>query len=237
MAWYYLIPDMNLHYVYIFFQLIAFLFAISIHESAHAWMASRCGDPTARMLGRITLNPLRHIDPVGTILLPAIALFTGFPMIGWAKPTPVDPRNFQNPVRDDILVSVAGPASNFLVVLVTVVLLGLLALISPSAHYVVHTLARSSGGLALDMGWITPLSLMFYQLMFINILLGIFNLIPVPPLDGSHVLRHFLSGTALRLYDQMGIIGLVVLLFFGGRFLGMLMFPVVRFFNEILARI
>ncbi len=228
---------MELHYVYIFFQLIAFLFAISIHESAHAWMASRCGDPTARMLGRITLNPLRHIDPVGTILLPAIALFTGFPMIGWAKPTPVDPRNFRNPVRDDILTSVAGPASNFLVVVGSVVLLGLLALTSPSAHYVVHAMARSSGALAMDMGWVTPLALMFYQLMFINILLGIFNLIPVPPLDGSHVLRHFLSGGVLRLYDQMGTIGLVLLLFFGGRFLGALMFPVVRFFNDILARI
>ncbi len=228
---------MDLHYVYIFFQLIAFLFAISIHESAHAWMASRCGDPTARMLGRITLNPLRHIDPIGTILLPAIALFTGFPMIGWAKPTPVDPRNFKHPVRDDILTSVAGPASNFLVVFVTIFLLGLLALSSPSAHYVVYTLARSSGGVALDMGWVTPLALMFYQLMFINILLGIFNLIPVPPLDGSHVLRHFLSGGALRLYDQLGIIGLMVLLFFGGRLLGALMFPVVRFFNEILVRI
>ncbi len=87
------------------------------------------------------------------------------------------------------------------------------------------------------MGWITPLALMLYQLMFINILLGIFNLIPVPPLDGSHVLRHFLSGGALRLYDQMGIIGLMLLLFFGGRLLGALMFPVVRFFNDILARI
>jgi Zn-dependent protease len=228
---------MDLHYVYIFFQLIAFLFAISIHESAHAWMASRCGDPTARMLGRITLNPLRHIDPVGTILLPAIALFTGFPMIGWAKPTPVDPRNFKNPVRDDILTSVAGPASNFLVVFATVLLLGLLAVASPSAHYVIHGMARSSGALAMDMGWITPLTLMLYQLMVINILLGIFNLIPVPPLDGSHVLRHFLSGGALRLYDQMGIIGLMLLLFFGGRFLGAVMFPVVRFFNDILARI
>ena len=155
---------MDLHYVYIFFQLIAFLFAISIHESAHAWMASRCGDPTARMLGRITLNPLRHIDPIGTILLPAIALFTGFPMIGWAKPTPVDPRNFKNPVRDDILTSVAGPASNFLVVFVTIFLLGLLALSSPSAHYVVHTLARSSGGVALDMGWVTPLALMLLSI-------------------------------------------------------------------------
>ena len=225
---------MELHYVYIFFQLIAFLFAISIHESAHAWMASRCGDPTARMLGRITLNPLRHIDPVGTILLPAIALFTGFPMIGWAKPTPVDPRNFKNPVRDDILTSVAGPASNFLVVVCTVVLLGLLALASPSAHYVVHAMARN---MILDVNGITPLALMLHQLMLINILLGIFNLIPVPPLDGSHVLRHFLSGGVLRLYDQMGIIGLVLLLFFGGRFLGALMFPVVRFFNDILARI
>ena len=226
---------MELRYVYIIFQLIAFLFAISIHESAHAWMASRCGDPTARMLGRITLNPLRHIDPVGTILLPAIALFTGFPMIGWAKPTPVDPRNFKNPVRDDILTSVAGPASNFLVVIVTVVLLGLLALTSPSAHYVVH--GHGSGTLILDVNGITPLALMLHQLMVINILLGIFNLIPVPPLDGSHVLRHFLPVDALRLYDQMGIIGLMLLLFFGGRLLGALMFPVVRFFNDILARI
>jgi Zn-dependent protease len=225
---------MELRYVYIFFQLIAFLFAISIHESAHAWMASRCGDPTARMLGRITLNPLRHIDPVGTILLPAIALFTGFPMIGWAKPTPVDPRNFKNPVRDDILTSVAGPASNFLVVMVTVVLLGLLALTSPSAHYVVHAMARN---MILDVNGITPLALMLHQLMVINILLGIFNLIPVPPLDGSHVLRHFLPVGALRLYDQMGIIGLMLLLFFGGRLLGALMFPVVGFFNDILARI
>jgi Zn-dependent protease len=225
---------MELHYVYIFFQLIAFLFAISIHESAHAWMASRCGDPTARMLGRITLNPLRHIDPIGTILLPAIALLTNFPMIGWAKPTPVDPRNFKNPVRDDILTSVAGPASNFLVVISAVVLLVLLAFTSPAAHYVVHGMARN---MILDVNGITPLALMLYQLMFINILLGIFNLIPVPPLDGSHVLRHFLSGDVLRLYDRIGVFGLMLLLVFGGRFLGALMFPVVRFFNDILARI
>src|ERR1700737_2222740 len=105
---------MTLQHVDILFQLIAFLFAISVHESAHAWMANLRGDPTARMLGRISLNPIKHIDPVGTILLPAIALFTHVPMLGWAKPTPVDPRNFRNPVLDDILTSVAGPASNFL---------------------------------------------------------------------------------------------------------------------------
>src|ERR1035437_10223786 len=98
----------------IVFQIIVFLFAISVHESAHAWMASRLGDPTARMLGRVSLNPIKHIDPIGTILLPAIAMITHFPVIGWAKPTPVDPRNFKHYVRDDILVSVAGPVSNFL---------------------------------------------------------------------------------------------------------------------------
>ena len=228
---------MELRHIILFFQLIAFLFAISIHESAHAWMASRCGDQTARMLGRITLNPLKHIDPVGTILLPAMALLMHFPVFGWAKPTPVDPRNFKNPVRDDILTSVAGPASNFLVVIVAVVLLGLLALTSPSAHYVVQTLARSSGNLALDAGWITPLALMLYQLMVINILLGIFNLIPIPPLDGSHVLRHFLSGGVLNLYDRVGMFGLMLLLFFGGRYLWALISPVVNFFNDILARI
>src|SRR2546428_5770354 len=106
---------MTLQHVDILFQLIVFLFAISFHESAHAWMANRCGDPTARMLGRITLNPLKHIDPVGTIILPLIAMVTGFPVLGWAKPTPVNPLNFRNPVLDDIKTSVVGPISNFVV--------------------------------------------------------------------------------------------------------------------------
>src|SRR5579862_5909113 len=106
---------MPLEYVDILFQLIVFLFAISVHESAHAWMANRRGDPTARMLGRISLNPIKHIDPVGTVLMPLIAAVAHIPVIGWAKPTPVDPRNFKNPVLDDILTAVVGPISNFVV--------------------------------------------------------------------------------------------------------------------------
>ena len=106
---------MNLQHVEIVFQIIVFLFAISVHESAHAWMANLRGDPTARMLGRITLNPIKHIDPIGTILLPAIAAFYHYGIIGWAKPTPVNPRNFRNPVLDDVLTSVVGPMSNFAV--------------------------------------------------------------------------------------------------------------------------
>src|ERR1700761_723010 len=94
------------------FEFAILVFSLSLHEAAHAWMASRLGDPTARMLGRITLNPVKHIDPIGTILLPLVALFTGVPLIGWAKPTPVNTRNFKNLVRDDILTTLAGPASN-----------------------------------------------------------------------------------------------------------------------------
>src|SRR6202521_407115 len=117
---------MTLQHVDILFKLIVFLFAISVHESAHAWMASRRGDPTARMLGRVTLNPIKHIDPVGTVLLPLIALVSHFPVLGWAKPTPVDPRNFKNPVLDDILTSVAGPVSNFLVATAALIALALI---------------------------------------------------------------------------------------------------------------
>src|SRR5271163_32760 len=129
---------MTLQYVDILFQLIAFLFAISVHESAHAWTANRRGDPTARMLGRITLNPIKHIDPVGTVLLPLIAMLTHIPVIGWAKPTPVDPRNFKNPVLDDILTSVVGPISNFVVATGAVLALILVSLTSPLGAAIVQ---------------------------------------------------------------------------------------------------
>jgi Zn-dependent protease len=227
----------------IFFQIIVFLFAISVHESAHAWMASRLGDPTARMLGRVTLNPIKHIDPVGTILLPAIAMITHFPVIGWAKPTPVDPRNFRHYVRDDILTSVAGPVSNFLTAAAAVVGLTVVAHISQIGRLVVFALARgaSTGDLAqlmpADAGAIVPIGALLYAAMEINVLLGVFNLIPIPPLDGSHVIRHFLSQGALRVYDNIGMWGLVILLFFGGGILGAFMYPVLNFFNGFLLRL
>src|SRR5580704_18041522 len=110
----------------VFFQVVVLIFAISVHESAHAWMANRLGDPTAKMLGRVSLNPLVHIDPFGTIVLPALMILLHLPVFGWAKPTPVDPRNFKNHVRDDILTAVAGPVSNFLTALLSVIALAIL---------------------------------------------------------------------------------------------------------------
>ncbi len=226
---------MTLEHVDILFQVIAFLFAISVHESAHAWMANRCGDPTARMLGRITLNPIKHIDIFGTILLPLLALWQHFPMIGWAKPTPVDPRNFKHPVRDDIYTSMVGPISNFIVAMGATVLLLLIGMTSAFGRGLVHGiplgyLPMSSNSI------IVPISLFFYELMVINVVLGVFNLIPMPPLDGSHVLRHFLPAGALRIYDAMGWIGLLALVYLAPGVLGRLLNPVLDIFRYILVK-
>jgi Zn-dependent protease len=223
---------MTLQHIDIVFQLIAFLFAISVHESSHAWMANLRGDPTARMLGRISLNPIKHIDPVGTVLLPAVAMFFHAPVIGWAKPTPVDPRNFKNPVMDDILTSVVGPISNFVVAFGAVFVLAVVKLFSPLAQQIL------AQGFATDTdSFLLPLCLLMYEVMVINVVLGVFNLIPVPPLDGSHVVRHLLPAGALRVYDTVGMFGLFILVFWGSRFLSMLISPAIGFFNYILLRI
>jgi len=229
---------MNLNHVDIVFQLISFLFAISFHESAHAWMANRCGDPTARMLGRITLNPIKHIDPIGTVLLPAIAAFTHVPLLGWAKPTPVDPRNFKNPVMDDILTSIAGPISNFLIAIASLILPALIGVSSSLGHSLVANFGLYRMGVfAVPDSPLVPAVFFLYAMMGINIVLAVFNLIPVPPLDGSHVLRHFLSDSARRIYDSVGIFGLIVLVYAGGGVLSALISPPIHFFQWILARL
>ena len=219
---------MTLQHVDILFQIIAFVFAISVHESAHAWMANRRGDPTARMLGRITLNPIKHIDPVGTILLPLIAIVTHLPLLGWAKPTPVNPRNFRNPVLDDILTSVVGPLSNFIVAAGATIVLIAIKVSSPAGRQVVDDPIHSQSIIA-------PLCVLFYEFLQINVLLGVFNLIPVPPLDGSHVLRHFLPDPVRRVYDMMGMFGLLILVYFGHNFISWLLGLGLGIFYSVLS--
>ena len=221
--------------VEILYQMIAFLFAISVHESAHAWTASRCGDPTARMLGRVSLNPIRHIDLFGTIVIPLIAAYRFQGLIGWAKPTPVDPRNFRHPVMDDILTSVAGPVSNFIVATGALLLLGGISLSSASGHTLVMGLASGFGGAASD-SVLAPVAVLLYVLMIINIWLAVFNLIPVPPLDGSHVLRHFLPDPVRMVYDRIGIFALLALVYLGGGLLSGLIRPFVHFYLSILVK-
>jgi Zn-dependent protease len=223
---------MTLQHVDILFQVIVFLFAISVHESAHAWMANRCGDPTARMLGRITLNPIKHIDLFGTVLLPLMALLAHVPMLGWAKPTPVDPRNFKHPVRDDILTAVVGPISNFVVAGGATAVLVIIKLSSSFGRDVVMGDVSGQSDSIL-----VPICLLVYELMQINVVLAVFNLIPVPPLDGSHVLRHFLPAGMLRAYDTVGWMGLLALVYFGGAVLGRLLSPFLHLFNYILVSV
>jgi Zn-dependent protease len=189
--------------VIIFFQIVVLLFAISVHESAHAWMANRLGDPTAKMMGRVSLNPLVHIDLFGTILLPAMLILLGFPPFGYAKPTPVDNRNFKNLVRDDILTAVAGPVSNFLIAFVAVICLAL----------ILHGSADGISPVFRGTDVAAPLAKMFELAILINVILAVFNLIPLPPLDGSHVIRHFLSYETLKVYDRVGYFGLVIVMF------------------------
>lgn len=226
---------MSPKYVEILYQMIAFLFAISVHESAHAWTASRCGDPTARMLGRVTLNPIRHIDLFGTIILPLVAALSGIPLLGWAKPTPVDPRNFRRPVFDDILTSVAGPVSNFIVATGALIVLGGIALSSATGHAIVDGLPGGNSG-DLSNSTFTPIAMLFYELMLINIVLAVFNLIPVPPLDGSHVLRHFLPESVRMVYDRLGFFALLALVYLGGGLLWSLIRPVMSFYLFILGK-
>src|SRR6476469_9615876 len=220
----------------IVFQLIAFMFAISVHETAHAWMANLRGDPTARMLGRITLNPIKHIDLFGTLILPAVAMLAHLPVLGWAKPTPVDPRNFKNPMLDDILTSVVGPISNFVIATVALLVLVLIKNASAAGEQIVFGTLQGAS-FADTNSLLVPLCKLAFAMMIINIVLGVFNLIPVPPLDGSHVVRHLLPAGALRVYDTVGMVGLFILVFWGGGLLGRLISPAIDLFKFVLSEI
>jgi len=192
------------------------LFAMVAHEYAHGYAAHLQGDDTAKQLGRLSWNPLRHIDPWMTIILPAIMLYTTGMALGGAKPVPVDPRNYRNYRRGDIIVSLAGIATNLLiaVLLVPVIIgLGTLARVAPA----------TSNTFAL-------VQLMFLLGIWINLLLAVFNLLPLPPLDGSHVVKHLLPAQWAWHYVRLarfGFLVLIVLLMFGGPVLGWWMAPAI----------
>jgi Zn-dependent protease len=173
-----LLPDLNVPNLIV--ALLVLIFSLSVHEAAHAWSASRLGDDTAKRLGRVTLNPVVHVDPIGTLLLPFIAMLSGAPLIGWAKPTPVNTRNLRHPRRDQILVTAAGPASNLLIAVVAAAAMGAGAM---------------SGGRWLD--------LLVYEALTLNVLLAVFNMLPIPPLDGGQILMALLPRSVAA---QMGFL-------------------------------
>jgi Zn-dependent protease len=175
-----------------------FLLSLSVHEAAHAAMADWLGDPTARYEGRVTLNPVPHIDLLGTIILPIISTLTaGFALVGWAKPVPVDWRNLRNVKRDDTLIALAGPASN--VILSLVFLAGMALVVMTGMSWTEGTVGD-------------VLMRLFRYGIIINIALAAFNMIPIPPLDGSHVLANVLPPALSERYRALGFYGIFLLL-------------------------
>jgi Zn-dependent protease len=231
---------MDQNVILILFQVFALVLAFSVHECAHAWAAWRLGDPTARMLGRVTLNPLKHLDLFGSVLMPLIALVYHWPLIGWAKPTPVTARNFKNYKRDDILVTLAGPASNLLLATGALILLLLIKHFVAGGAVAVFTamaLAMHYPGVSTEnLPALFPLALLLYFIILINLLLFVFNLVPFPPLDGSRILRHFLPYNALAIYDRMGMLALwIFMLVAGGFIFRVFLYPLQSAFDGILA--
>jgi Zn-dependent protease len=191
------LPEIDVPVLIITFLVL--LFSLSVHEAAHAWSASRLGDDTARRLGRVSLNPVVHTDPIGTLLLPLLAMVSNAPVIGWAKPTPVNTRNLRHPRRDHILVTAAGPASNLIIAVAAALALRFLP---------------------------QPLVMIATEALLLNVLLAVFNMLPIPPLDGGQIMMGLLPpaiASRLRFLYEYGFLILMALLLTG--VLGMLIAP------------
>jgi Zn-dependent protease len=190
-------------------QLAVILFAISFHESAHAWSALQFGDTTARDLGRISLNPIRHIDPFGSIILPIILYVVSGFIFGAAKPTPVDLRNTSNPRLANLVVSAAGPFSNFLLCGVGILLLRVIEAAAPGT---LRELLLALQGQEFGAGALAPIAYLLFYFALVNAMLGVFNLIPIPPLDGSGVAASLLGPPVQRLFATIAPFGFLILI-------------------------
>ncbi|HEX8250169.1 MAG TPA: site-2 protease family protein [Pyrinomonadaceae bacterium] len=211
--------------------MVVLLLAVSAHEAAHAWMSYKYGDDTAYQLGRVTLNPVKHTDPIGTLLLPILSFIFGavggalgsIPLIGWGKPTPVNPRKWTKYKQANVMVSIAGILANLLIAVISFTIFKLLL------GYGVFTFEN------LQEGFGKILATLFLNLIFLNVSLAIFNLLPFPPLDGSKVLSTFLPASFQPVFDmleQFGFLILMALIYLG--LVGLIMRPIFRVVEYLL---
>lgn len=203
---------------------VPILIAITFHEVSHGYVANRLGDPTARMMGRLTLNPLAHIDMIGTVILPAILLITGAPVFGYAKPVPINPANFKDPKKDMAISAAAGPITNVCLAIASLLILKFF--IIPLASLLPHSIGSAV---------LTPLTMMFTQSIIINVVLAAFNLLPIPPLDGGRVLVGLLpyrQAVAFSRIEPYGFFIVILLLMTG--IAGFLVTPLINLFLALL---
>jgi len=213
-------------------SLFALLFAITVHEASHAWAAMKFGDLTASAMGRVSLNPLVHIDPIGTVLLPLILVLTTGLAFGWAKPVMVNPRNLRHPRRDNLWISFAGPAANLSAATISMLLILVIKAFSPSA---ITFLGRYLSGQQAGSVPLGVFALVLFYFVLVNAYLAVFNLIPVPPLDGSGVLSGLLSHEAAAAYERVrpyGFMIVVALIMLGA--LDLIMRPIQRLITVII---
>ena len=187
---------LDINFAQIFILFVVLLFSLTVHEMAHAWTADRLGDPTARLLGRVSLNPIVHADLIGTVVFPLVSMVSGATLIGWAKPVPVNVRYLRHPRRDYMLVAAAGPASNLILAIFAAVLLALVP-ISP------QTLGESNVS--------APIAMLLSRLVYLNVLLAVFNMLPIPPLDGGNVLAGLLPPNLAVLFNKVRPYGFILL--------------------------
>jgi Zn-dependent protease len=180
----------------IFISFIVLLFSLTVHEMAHAWTADRLGDPTARLLGRVSLNPIVHADPIGTVVFPLVSMVSGATLIGWAKPVPVNLRYLHHPRRDYMLVAAAGPVSNLMLAVFGAILLAIVP-VSP------QTLGESNVSV--------PIATLLTRLVNLNVLLAVFNMLPIPPLDGGNVLSGLLPPKLAEVFNKVRPYGFILL--------------------------
>jgi Zn-dependent protease len=218
----------NLNVGELIIYMVVLLFAISAHEAAHAWMSNRFGDDTARLLGRITLNPVAHTDPIGTLLIPAVGFIfssmgSSIPLIGWGKPTPVNPLRWRNKNVANVMVSIAGILANITIAAVTLVVI----------KVVQYTHVLSDGAALSSVA--EPVSMLLSYSLFMNAGLAVFNLLPIPPLDGSKVLYTFLPASmseTLEALERFGFIILIVVIKLG--VLSIIFSPVASALNALI---